>query len=72
MIAEALIAVAAGIRDARASDGMVIVAGSSPHALHRLAGPDAVRLARHSPVPLACLHDQPPAPPPRTEAATGG
>ena len=72
MIAEALIAVAAGIRDARASDGMVIVAGSSSHAMHRLAGSDAVRLARHSPVPLAYLRDQPPAPPSGTEAATGG
>jgi nucleotide-binding universal stress UspA family protein len=47
-----LIAVAAGIRDARPGQNVVIVIGSSSHATHRMVGSVAVSLARHSPVPL--------------------
>jgi nucleotide-binding universal stress UspA family protein len=49
-IAEELIAVADGARDAYVS--VVIVVGSSSHAAHRMVGSLAVSLARHSPVPL--------------------
>jgi nucleotide-binding universal stress UspA family protein len=52
VIADELIAVAAGIRDARPVQGVVIVIGSSSHATHRVVGSVAVSLARHSPVPL--------------------
>jgi len=51
VIAEELIAVAAGIRDARPGQGVVIVIGSSSHATHRMVGSVAVSPARHSPVP---------------------
>ena len=52
VIAEELIAVAAGICDARPGQGVVIVVGSSSHATHRVVGSVAVSLARHSPVPV--------------------
>jgi len=51
VIAEELIAVAAGIRDARPGQNVVIVIGSSSHATHRMVGSVAVSLARHAPVP---------------------
>jgi nucleotide-binding universal stress UspA family protein len=50
-----LIAVAAGIRDARPGQNVVIVIGSSSHATHRMVGSVAVSLARHSPVPLVIV-----------------
>jgi nucleotide-binding universal stress UspA family protein len=49
-IAEELITVAAGAREAYGS--VAIVVGSSSHAAHRMVGSVAVSLARHSPVPL--------------------
>ena len=55
VIADELIAVAAGIRDARPGQGVVIVIGSSSHATHRVVGSVAVSLARHSPVPLVIV-----------------
>jgi nucleotide-binding universal stress UspA family protein len=55
LIAEALIAGAAGIRDARPGQEVVIVIGSSSHATHRMVGSVAVSLARHSPVPLVIV-----------------
>jgi nucleotide-binding universal stress UspA family protein len=51
VIADELIAVEAGIRDARPGQSVVIVIGSSSHATHRTVGSVAVSLARHSPVP---------------------
>ena len=50
-----LIAAATGIRDAHPADNVVIVVGSSSHALHRLVGSVAVGLARRSPVPLVIV-----------------
>jgi nucleotide-binding universal stress UspA family protein len=50
VVVEELIAVAAGIGDARQS--VVIVIGSSSHAADRVVGSVAVSLARHAPVPL--------------------
>ena len=50
--AEELIAVAAGLRDARPGQNVVIVIRSSSHATHRMVGSVAVSLARHAPVPL--------------------
>ena len=55
VIADKLIAVAAGIRDTRPGQGVVIVIGSSSHATHRMVGSVAVSLARHSPVPLVIV-----------------
>ncbi len=55
VIAEQLIAAAAGLRDARAGQNVVIVIGSSSHATHRVVGSVAVSLARHSPVPLVIV-----------------
>jgi len=52
IIADELIAVAAGIRDARPGQTVVIVAGSSSSAGHRMVGSVTVSLARHSPVPV--------------------
>jgi nucleotide-binding universal stress UspA family protein len=52
LIADELIAVAAGIGDARRGQSVVIVIGSSSHATHRMVGSVAVSLARHAPVPL--------------------
>ena len=56
LIPDELIAAAAGIRDAHhPGDNVVIVVGSSSHALHRLVGSAAVSLARRSPVPLVVV-----------------
>jgi len=55
LIAEELIAVADGLRQADADGTVVIVVGSSSHAAHRLVGSVAVNLARHSPVPLVIV-----------------
>ena len=55
IIGDELIAVAAGIRDARPDQNVVIVIGSSSHATHRMVGSVAVSLARHSPVPLVIV-----------------
>ena len=52
VVAKELIAVAAVIRDARPGQSVVIVIGSSSHAMHRMVGSVAVSLARHAPVPL--------------------
>ena len=52
LIAEELIAMAAGNRDTRPGQNVVIVIGSSSHAAHRMAGSVAVSRARHAPVPL--------------------
>ena len=50
---------ATDIRDANAGQTVVIVAGSSPHATHRMAGPVPVSLARYSPVPLVIVPQGP-------------
>jgi len=55
LIADELIAVAAGVRDARPGQGVVIVIGSSSHATDRMVGSVAVSLARHAPVPLGIV-----------------
>ena len=52
LITDQLIAAAADIRDAHPGDPVVIVVGSSSHAMHRMVGSVAVSLARRSPVPL--------------------
>jgi nucleotide-binding universal stress UspA family protein len=54
-IADELIAVAVGIGDAHPGDTVVIVVGSSSHAMHRVVGSVAVSLARRSPVPLVVV-----------------
>jgi nucleotide-binding universal stress UspA family protein len=55
VIADELIAVAVGIRDARPEQTVVIVAGSSSSAGHRMVGSVTVSLARHSPVPVVIV-----------------
>ena len=55
LIPEELIAAATDIRDAHPGDAVVIVVGSSSHAMHRLVGSVAVSLARRSPVPLVIV-----------------
>jgi nucleotide-binding universal stress UspA family protein len=55
LIPDELIAAAAGIRDAHPGDTVVIVVGSSSHAMHRVVGSVAVSLARHSAVPLVVV-----------------
>ena len=55
VITDQLIAVAAQIRDVHPSDNVVIVVGSSSHAMHRMVGSAAIGLARHSPVPLVIV-----------------
>jgi nucleotide-binding universal stress UspA family protein len=55
LIPDALIAAAVDIRDAHPGDNVVIVVGSSSHAMHRVVGSAAVSLARHSPVPLVVV-----------------
>lgn len=55
VIADKLIAAAAGIRDARPGQSVVIVIGSSSHATHRVVGSVAVSLARRAPVPLVIV-----------------
>jgi nucleotide-binding universal stress UspA family protein len=55
VIADELIAVAVGIRDARPDQTVAIVAGSSSSAGHRMVGSVTVSLARHSPVPVVIV-----------------
>jgi nucleotide-binding universal stress UspA family protein len=55
LIPDELIAASTGIRDAHPGDTVVIVVGSSSHALHRVVGSVAVSLARRSPVPLVVV-----------------
>jgi nucleotide-binding universal stress UspA family protein len=55
LIADELIAVAAGLRDARPGQTVVIVVASSSHASHRVVGSVTVSLARHSPVPVVIV-----------------
>jgi nucleotide-binding universal stress UspA family protein len=55
LIQDELMAAAAGIRDAHPGDTVVIVVGSSSHAMHRVVGSVAVGLARRSPVPLVVV-----------------
>ena len=55
LIADELIAAAADIHDAHPGDTVVIVVGSSSHAMHRVVGSAAVSLARRSAVPLVVV-----------------
>jgi nucleotide-binding universal stress UspA family protein len=55
LIADELMAAAADIRDAHPGDTVVIVVGSSSHAMHRVVGSVAVSLARRSAVPLVVV-----------------
>ena len=55
LIADELIAAAADIHDAHPGDTVVIVVGSSSHAMHRVVGSVAVSLARRSAVPLVVV-----------------
>jgi nucleotide-binding universal stress UspA family protein len=55
LIPDELIAAAADIRDTHPGDNVMIVVGSSSHAMHRVVGSAAVSLARRSPVPLAVV-----------------
>jgi nucleotide-binding universal stress UspA family protein len=55
LIADELVAAAREILDAYPGDVVVIVVGSSSHAVHRVVGSVAVNLARHSPVPLVVV-----------------
>ena len=55
LITDQLIAAATDIRDAHPGDPVVIVVGSSSHAMHRMVGSVAVSLARRSPVPLVVV-----------------
>ena len=52
LIADELIAAAVHIQEDHPGDTVVIAAGSSSHAMHRVVGSVAVSLARRSPVPL--------------------
>jgi nucleotide-binding universal stress UspA family protein len=55
LIPDELIAAAEGIQDSHPGDAVVIVVGSSSHAMHRVVGSAAVSLARRSPVPLVVV-----------------
>jgi len=55
LIPDELIAAAADIGAAHPGDSVVIVVGSSSHAMHRVVGSAAVSLARRSPVPLVVV-----------------
>ena len=55
LIADELVVVAAGIRDVRPGQNVVIMIESSSYATHRVAGSVAVSLARRSPVPLVIV-----------------
>ena len=55
LIPDELLAVATGIHDAHPGDTVVIVVGSSSHAMHRVVGSVAVSLARRSAVPLVVV-----------------
>jgi nucleotide-binding universal stress UspA family protein len=52
LISDELITAAESIRDAYPGDTVMIVVGSSSHAMHRMVGSVAVSLARRSPAPL--------------------
>jgi nucleotide-binding universal stress UspA family protein len=54
-IADQLAAAAGRIADAAAADTVVIVVGSSSHAMHRLIGSVPVTLSRHASVPLVIV-----------------
>ena len=55
LVPDELIAAAMHIQDDHPDDTVVIVAGSSSHAMHRVIGSVAVSLARRSPVPLVIV-----------------
>lgn len=55
LVSDELIAAAMHIQDDHPGDTVVIVAGSSSHAMHRVVGSVAVSLARRSPVPLVVV-----------------
>ena len=55
IIADELIAVANGVREAHPGQTVVIVVGSSSHVTHRVVGSVTVSLARHSPVPVVIV-----------------
>jgi nucleotide-binding universal stress UspA family protein len=55
LVAEELLAAARETRADHPDDTVVIVVGSSSHAMHRVVGSAAVSLARHSPVPLVIV-----------------
>ena len=55
LIPDELLAVATSIHDAHPGDTVVIVVGSSSHAMHRVVGSVAVSLARRSAVPLVVV-----------------
>jgi nucleotide-binding universal stress UspA family protein len=55
LIPDELIAAAEVLRDAHPDDNVVIVVGSSSHAMHRVVGSVAVSLARRSPVPVVVV-----------------
>lgn len=55
LIPDQLMEAAAAISEARPGDPVVIVVGSSSHAMHRLIGSAAVSLVRRSPVPIVVV-----------------
>jgi len=55
VVADELVAIAEDTHHARPNNTVVIVVGSSSHAMHRVVGSVAVSLARHSPVPLVIV-----------------
>ncbi len=55
LVADELIAAAAGISEAHPGDSVVIVVGSSSHAMHRVVGSVAVSLTRRSSVPIVVV-----------------
>ena len=55
VIADELIAAAAGIGDRHPGGTVAIVVGSSSHAMHRVVGSVAISVARHSPVPIVIV-----------------
>jgi len=54
-VANELIKEAEALREAHPGDTVVIVAGSSSHAIHRMIGSVPVGLARRAPVPLVIV-----------------
>jgi nucleotide-binding universal stress UspA family protein len=55
IISDDLLAAAKDTQDAHPEDSVVLVVGSSSHAVHRVVGSVAVSLARHSPVPVVVV-----------------
>jgi nucleotide-binding universal stress UspA family protein len=55
LIADELIAAAVHVQEDHPGDTVVIAAGSSSHAMHRVVGSVAVSLARRSPVPVVIV-----------------